>query len=95
MVRYKIKPEHIEENKRLVGTLIEELRAEKPDTIRYLALQLDDGTFVHLSFVEDGASGVGDLKAFEGYHEKLYERRAEEPIVCDATIVGDYRFMRA
>ena len=58
VVRYKIKPEMAEENARLIQKVFEELRAKSPEGIRYLALRLGDGTFVHFSTVdtEDGVS---------------------------------------
>ena len=58
VVRYKIKPEMAEENARLIQKVFEELRAKSPEGIRYLALRLGDGTFVHFSTVdtEDGIS---------------------------------------
>jgi len=58
VVRYKVKPEMAEENTRLIRKVFEELRAKSPEGIRYLALRLGDGTFVHFSTVdtEDGVS---------------------------------------
>jgi len=58
VVRYKVKPEMAEENACLIRKVFEELRAKSPEGIRYLALRLGDGTFVHFSTVdtEDGVS---------------------------------------
>ena len=46
VVRYKTKPEQAEENERLIKRVFQELQAKSPEGVRYLALQLDDGTFV-------------------------------------------------
>lgn len=57
LVRYKIKPEQVQENARLIKLVFQELKAKSPDGARYVVLQLDDGTFVHFATVEstDGA----------------------------------------
>ena len=43
MVRYKVKPERVEENEALVRAVYEELAAGEPDGIRYATFRLDDG----------------------------------------------------
>ena len=47
LVRYRTKPEQAEENEHLIGKVFQELQAKSPDSVRYLALRLDDGTFLH------------------------------------------------
>ena len=50
LIRYKTKPEMAGRNAELVAGVFEELKAAKPEGVRYLSLRLDDDTFVH--FVE-------------------------------------------
>jgi hypothetical protein len=95
VVRYKIKPEKVAENTRLVEGLFRELEARKPAGLRYLALQLDDTTIVHITFVEDGALSVSELDAFKDYQGALSERYSEEPLVCNASLIGEYRMLAA
>ena len=52
LVRYKVKPEQVQENARLIELVFQELQAKSPEGVRYLALRLDDGTFVHFATVE-------------------------------------------
>ena len=93
VVRYKVKPESIGENRQLVEALYAELREHNDQHVRFLTLLVGDGTFVHVSIVDEGAPGVSDLRAFATYHEKLGERVVEGPIAGEATIVGDYRVL--
>ena len=66
LIRYKAKPEQVQENERLIETVFQELRATSPDGVRYLVLKLDDGTFAHFVAVEteDGTSPLPQLAAF-------------------------------
>ena len=52
VVRYKAKPEKVEENQRLIEKVFQELHAKSPGGVRYLALRLGDGTFVHFAAVD-------------------------------------------
>jgi hypothetical protein len=56
VVRYKTKPDKTQENERLIDSVFEELRVKSPDGVRYLALRLADGSFLH--FV--ASDGVGE-----------------------------------
>jgi hypothetical protein len=47
LIRYKTKPERVQENEHLIGKVFQELREKSSQGIRYLALKLSDGTFVH------------------------------------------------
>ena len=48
LIRYRVKPEKIEENQRLIEDVFRELHAKSPKNARYLVLKLSDGTFCHL-----------------------------------------------
>ena len=50
LIRYKTKPEMADRNAELIAAVFAELKAAKPDGVRYLSLRLDDDTFIH--FVE-------------------------------------------
>lgn len=93
VVRYKTKPETSDENAHLIQAVFQELRTKSPDDVRYLALRLSDGTFVHVSIAEtkDGASPIPQLEAFRLFQPGLKERCIEPPQQSDATIVGNYR----
>ena len=93
VVRYKAKPEAAGENERLIQGVFQELRAKSRDDVRYLALRLSDGTFIHVSLAqtEDGTSPIPRIEAFRLFQSGLKERCAEPPQQSEATIVGNYR----
>jgi hypothetical protein len=95
LVRYKIKPEQVQENARLIKLVFQELQAKSPDSARYMVLQLNDGTFVHFATVEstDGAHPITSLEAFRAFQSGIKERCMELPQSGDATIVGNYRMV--
>jgi hypothetical protein len=97
LVRYRTKPGSAGENERLIQNVFKELHAKAPDDIRYLALKLADGSFVHLVTVNDGSgdSPLPKLEAFRKFQADLKERLVEQPQVNEAAIVGDYRMLGA
>ena len=95
LVRYKIKPEQVQENARLIRQVFEELKAKSLDSARYVVLQLPDGTFVHFATVEnpDGPHPITSLETFRAFQNGIKERCMELPQSGDATIVGNYRMV--
>ena len=95
LVRYRIKPEQVQENARLIKLVFQELKAKSPDGARYVVLQLDDGTFVHFATVEstDGAHPITSLEAFRAFQSGIKERCMDLPQSGDATILGNYRMV--
>jgi hypothetical protein len=95
LVRYKTKPDSVQENERLIAKVFEELTAKSPQDVRYLALRLNDGSFVHFSIADtsDGASPLPKLDAFRTFQSGIKERCVELPQAADATIIGSYRML--
>jgi hypothetical protein len=93
LVRYRTKPEHTQENQRLIELVFEELRAKSPPGVGYLVLRLGDGTFVHFASVADGASPVTTLEAFRSFQSGIQGRCVEPPAAGEAIIVGNYRML--
>jgi len=96
LVRYKIKPDHVQENAHLINQVFQELKDKSPDGARYVVLQLDDGTFVHFATTvesTDGAHPITSLAAFRAFQSGIKERCMELPQTGDATIVGNYRMV--
>jgi hypothetical protein len=94
LVRYKARPEAAQENQRLIEQVFEELRMKSPADVRYLALKLADGSFVHLAMTEDGAAPLPSLGAFQAFQSGIKERCMEPPQANEATIVGNYRMLQ-
>jgi hypothetical protein len=95
VVRYKAKPEKAQENERLIESVFEELRINSPDGLRYLALRLADGSFVHF-VASDGmgdASPLRELASFRSFLNGIEDRCLEPPQAENAVIVGNYRML--
>jgi hypothetical protein len=95
LIRYKAKPEAADRNAELIAAVFAELKAAKPDGVRYLSIRLDDDTFIHMveADSEDGSSPIPKLAAFQAFQNGIRERYAEPPLVREATIVGNYRML--
>src|ERR1700751_1499705 len=91
LIRYRVKPEKVEENQHLIEGVFRELHAKAPPDVRYLVLRLSDGTFCHL--VEDGSEPLPSLDAFVAFRPVGEERRLDEPQQLEATVVGNYRML--
>jgi hypothetical protein len=95
LIRYKTKPERTDENERLIKAVFAELHAKSPTGVRYLAVKLGDGSFVHVVATESGesASAIAGLDAFRAFQSGIRERTSEPPQSNEATIVGNYRML--
>ncbi|HEY7458114.1 MAG TPA: hypothetical protein VH765_05110 [Xanthobacteraceae bacterium] len=95
LVRYKTKPDRTEENQRLIQGVFRELQVKSPEGVRYLALKLNDGSFVHFVATEtkDGTSPIPALEAFKAFQQGIKERCIEPPQSGDVTVVGNYRML--
>src|SRR5215211_3813612 len=94
MVRYRVKPERVEENEALVRAVYDELGRTRPAGLRYATLKLDDGvSFVHLAFVEteDGHNPLSDVAAFREFQREVADRCDEAPVVTELSMVGSFR----
>lgn len=94
LIRYKTKPEMADNNAELIAAVFAELKAAKPEGIRYLSLRLDDGNFVHFVEAEsDSTDALTGLAAFKAFQSGIRERCLELPQAGSATIVGNYRML--
>ena len=94
LIRYKTKPDMADKNAELIAGVFAELKATKPEGLRYVSLRLDDDTFVH--FVEsetDSGSALLTLAAFKAFQSGIRERCIEPPQPSSAIIVGNYRML--
>jgi hypothetical protein len=91
IVRYKVKPEKVEENQRLVESVFAELHGKCPAGLEYLVLRLEDGSFLHLASTADGAPQLSSFSAFQDFRRDAEQRRLTAPELQGATIIGNYR----
>lgn len=92
VIRYKTRPEAADRNAELVNAVFAELRAARPQGVRYLALRLEDDSFVHIveTAADDGSSPIPKLKAFGEFQAGIRERCVEPPAPRNAVIIGNY-----
>lgn len=93
VVRYRTKPEHADDNQRLVEAVFAELAERDPGGVRYATLRLADGMFVHIADVEAEPNPLGSIEAFAEFQKDLGTRcePGEGPDPQRATLVGSYR----
>jgi len=92
MIRYKVKPDRVQENETLVRAVYEELHRADPAGISYATFQLDDGvSFVHLAQTEDGQNPLARLEAFARFQEDIGDRCEERPVLSEVREIGSFR----
>jgi hypothetical protein len=93
LIRYRTTPGRADENERLIKAVFEELHARAPDGVRYAALRLADGGFVHLVETQEGAFAIPSLDAFRSFQSGMPDRTIEPPQSSEVTVVGNYRML--
>lgn len=93
LIRYKTRPETTEQNQRLIEDVFAELQSKSPEGIRYMALRLGDGSFLHFVESGEGDNTLSGMDAFRAFQSGVRERCTEPPQRNDATIVGNYRML--
>jgi hypothetical protein len=93
LIRYKTRPDAADENQRLIEDVFAELQAKAPEGLRYMALKLADGSFLHFVETSDGDSPLPGMDAFRRFQSGIRERCMEPPQPLEATIVGNYRML--
>ncbi|GLQ56425.1 hypothetical protein [Devosia nitrariae] len=96
-IRYRIKPELRDENRIRIEAVFAELTKQAPEDLRYMALQLEDGTFIHIVDRDSADDPFEHNAAFKAFTVGLNDRQAEptvrqaEPTVRQpARVVGQY-----
>lgn len=95
MVRYRVKPDRVQENEQLVRGVYEQLAQERPEGFRYATFKLEDGTgFMHVAAQEDGVENpLPSLAAFAAFQQEIADRCEEPPMVTQLSEVGSYRML--
>jgi len=95
LVRYRVKPERAQENRKLIETVFSQLREAAPAGLGYASFQLEDGvSFVHMASIdtEDDSNPLAVLDAFKAFTRDIQERCDEPPLAMGMTEIGAYRF---
>ena len=94
VVRYQTRPEHADENQRLVEAVFADLEEREPAGFTYKVFRLEDGvSFVHVVIehdVEDPDS-LQSVPAFRAFVADISDRCDVPPVAMGATVVGGYR----
>ena len=92
MVRYKVKPDRVDENEQLVRAVYDELAGRGPEGLRYATFRLDDGvSFVHIASVEGEHNPLAEVEAFARFQAGIRDRCDEPPVATAAETIGSYR----
>jgi quinol monooxygenase YgiN len=91
LIRYRLKPEHVERNEQLIRAMYEELHRAAPSGLRYVIYKLEDGvTFMHISESEGEESPMAGLASVQEFRRELADRCEEKPVLSDLTEIGSY-----
>ncbi len=95
VIRYRTKPEHADENERLIREVFAELAEQDPGSgFHYAAFRLDDGvSFLHVAVLDGEENPLASSPAFAAFQSGIGERCDEGPVPADASMVGSYGLM--
>ncbi|MDX8500937.1 hypothetical protein RFM99_21315 [Mesorhizobium sp. VK4C] len=93
LIRYGAKDAAIAENRALVAKVFEALNETRPQSVRYLVLELDNGEFVHIVGYEKDSSALTELDAFKAFGADHAGRRSTPLARSPAKIVGNYHML--
>lgn len=81
LIRYVVKPEHLDENRVLVGALVNELRVLQPPEFSYLTMEIACADFLHLAIIDsaDGSHPLHQLESFKAWAQDLNARCLSGP----------------
>ena len=92
LIRYRLKPDHVERNEELVRAVYEELHGAAPSGFRYMTFKLEDGvSFMHISESEGEDSPLAGLASAQEFQREIADRCEEQPVFAGLTEIGSYR----
>ena len=94
MVRYRVKPDRVQENRELIRRVFEELGRAQPAGLRYASFLLPDGvSFVHVAAMEGPENPLQAIPAFQAFTSAIAARCDEPPVATTLEPVGNYRLI--
>jgi hypothetical protein len=94
IIRYTTKPEHADENARLIRNVFAALADTKPDGVHYAAFRLDDGvSFTHVVTVDGDTNPLNEVPAFAEFQADIMNRVVAPPVTVTTTVVGNYELL--
>jgi hypothetical protein len=94
-ISYQAKPERTDENRQLIEAVFAELARAQPENLRYAALELDAGAFVHLVSRSDDpdANPLRKIAAFQAFTANAGDRQLVKATQQMMRVVGNYRML--
>ena len=95
MVSYKLRPEAVAENERLVKAVFAALKRANPPGLHYATFKQGDGlSFVHVVAYDegDGNGALTGLPEFKAFAEGVKQRCETPPLRVDLTEIGSHGF---
>ena len=93
MVRYKLHPDRVAENEKLIDAVLSQLAVEQPQGVTYQVLKMPDGvSFMHMACIPDDADPhpITSLKAFKAFAAGIRDRAVEGPDTVQLGMLGRY-----
>jgi hypothetical protein len=91
VVRYRVKPDAVQQNLDLVRAVYAELATMRPEGLRYSTYRVDERTFVHVALIEGTGNPLDSVAAFQTFTEGIGERCEEAPHAAGGELVGSYQ----
>ena len=90
VVRYRVRPDAVEENERLVRAVFAELAQKHPTGLRYRTVRVDDCTFVHVALIDGDTNPLDEIEAFAAFTATIEQRCEEGPTASRGELVGTF-----
>lgn len=93
VVRYKVHPQHAEENAALIAEVFAALERRRPAGLGYQAMRGKDGvTFTHVAAVDPALPGhpLTSLPEFRAFVAGIRDRCAEQPEQLESAVLDRY-----
>ena len=87
-VRYRIAPDRVHENIRLVREVFSQLRETSPAGLRYACLTPGDGSFMHIACGDEGV--LTSLQSFQEFRADFHDRAIEPATFTGFEVVGNF-----
>ena len=89
IVRYKLWPDRVEENERLVKAVYEQLHRERPESVHYATVKLPDGLTYGVRRRDD-ESRAQQARRVQAFSAEVASRCEEPPVPMTLTVIGSY-----
>jgi len=90
VVRYRVRPDALDENLALVRAVYAELDATRPEGLRYSTYRVNDRDFVHVAVIDAEDNPLDGVAAFQTFLQGIADRCEEGPTPSGGEVVASY-----